>query len=554
MKCFESVVWKVHFNEERYKLMSNVQVLDCTLRDGGYCNECRFGFENQKRITAGLVEAGIDIIECGFLLSAATYDPDTTRFTSLEQISRIIPENRDGKLFVALADYGKYDPDDIPIYDKNSVDGIRVAFHKKNCIEALEECLQIKNKGYKVFIQAMVSVSYTDEEFLDLIKRVNVLEPYAFYLVDSFGMMKRKDLTRLFYLVEHNLKKTIHIGFHSHNNMQLAYSNAQSLVDMHTERKLIIDSSVYGMGRGAGNLNTELFVEYLNENAGGRYYLKPLLNLIDEILNRFYQYNYWGYSLPNYLSAKYNTHPNYAGYLDDKKTLTIEAMSEIFDMMDEDKKLSYDKDYIEELYVTYMETGKVQESHRAELRAQFENKKVLLITSGKSSVDEKERIIEFAKHTDILPISINFEYEEVRTAYIFLSNLRRFRELEKSKRFKCIVTSNISADNVYLQTGYKELLNGEEAVKDNAGMMAIKFLINYGVKEIYLAGFDGYSYDIRQNYGDDQMAFIMKNAVSEAINRGMEKVLFELSKSVKITFLTRPRYVHLQRNELEENN
>lgn len=66
-------------------------------------------------------------------------------------------------------------------------------------------------------------------------QHVNELEPYAFYIVDSFGMMKRKDLTRLFYLVEHNLNEQFKIGFHSHNNMQLAYSNAQSLVDLHSD-------------------------------------------------------------------------------------------------------------------------------------------------------------------------------------------------------------------------------------------------------------------------------------------------------------------------------
>ena len=84
----------------------------------------------------------------------------------------------------------------------------------------LEACQKVKEKGYKVFVQAMVSVAYTDEEFLELISRVNEIEPYAFYIVDSFGMMKRKDLTRLFYIVEHNLKPCIWIGFHSHNNLQ----------------------------------------------------------------------------------------------------------------------------------------------------------------------------------------------------------------------------------------------------------------------------------------------------------------------------------------------
>lgn len=174
--------------------------------------------------------------------------------------------------------------------------------------------------------------------------------------------------------------------------MQLAYSNAQSLVDLHSDRELIIDSSVYGMGRGAGNLNTELFVQYLNDNADGNYDIKPLLSIIDEILNEFYQKNYWGYSLPNYLSAVHNAHPNYAGYLDDKKTLTVENMNEIFDMMDDDKKVSYDQSYIEELYLRYMATGKSQEEHKADLIEKLREKTVLLIAPGKSSIGKRIRL------------------------------------------------------------------------------------------------------------------------------------------------------------------
>lgn len=523
--------------------MNHIQILDCTLRDGGYQNDCRFGFENQKKIVSGLIEAGVDIIECGFLMNTVTYEPDVTRFTSLNQVRHIIPQNREGKIFVVLTDYGKYNSDDIPAYDGTSVDGLRVAFHKKDCIGALEECRHIKNKGYKVFIQAMVSVSYSDEEFLDLITRVNELEPYAFYIVDSFGMMKRNDLIRFFYLVEHNLKENIKIGFHSHNNLQLAYSNAQSLVDLHSKRQLIIDSSIYGMGRGAGNLNTELFIKYLNENDEGDYNIKPLLTIIDEILNEFYQRNYWGYSLPNYLSASHNAHPNYAAYLDDKKTLTVEAMNEIFDMMDENKRLSYDQNYIEDLYLRYMATGRVQDNHKAELKNKLKGKKVLLIAPGKSSITEQYKIVAFATQSDVVTISINFNYPIINTDYIFLSNLRRFRELENDKRNKCIVTSNIPIDNAYLQTKYRDLLTCEEAVKDNAGLMAIKFLMDYGMHEIYLAGFDGYSHDAEENYGDSQMAFVTRNAILDAINSGMSKILKQYSKTVNIRFLTKQKYV-----------
>ncbi len=290
--------------------MNNIHILDCTLRDGGYCNEWRFGFENAKKITNGLLEANVEIIECGFITNRVVYDPDVMKYNTVAEAAKVIPENKEGKIFVAMINYGEYNIDDLPPYDGTSIDGIRVAYHKKNRFEALDFCEKIKEKGYLVFIQAMVSLSYTDEEFLDTIKRVNAFKPYAFYIVDSFGMMKGKDLTRLFYMVEHNLDPEIWIGFHSHNNMQLAYSNAQRLTTVQTNRNLIIDSSVYGMGRGAGNLNTELFVEYLNENAGKNYQLKSLLALIDEILNDFHQQNYWGYSLPNYISAAHNAHPS----------------------------------------------------------------------------------------------------------------------------------------------------------------------------------------------------------------------------------------------------
>lgn len=165
--------------------MNSVHVLDCTLRDGGYCNQWQFGFENTKKITGGLVESGIDIIECGFLTNKVTYDQNITKFNTLEQIASVIPQNRKGHLFVVMMNYGEYNLDDLPTYDGTSIDGIRVAFHKKNLKEALDVCKGIKEKGYKVFIQAMVSLCYTDEEFLNLIRSVNEIEPYAFYIVDS---------------------------------------------------------------------------------------------------------------------------------------------------------------------------------------------------------------------------------------------------------------------------------------------------------------------------------------------------------------------------------
>ena len=523
--------------------MNRVHVLDCTLRDGGYCNEWMFGFDNARKIATGLVDANVEIIECGFLTNRAVYDPDITKFNTLTEVARIIPKNREGKIFVVMMNYGEYKIEDLPPYDGSSIDGIRVAFHKKNLKESLELCEQIKAKGYLVFIQAMVSLSYTDEEFLSMIRKVNSFDPYAFYIVDSFGMMKGKDLTRLFYMVEHNLKQNIWIGFHSHNNLQLAYSNAQKLITVQTNRDLIIDSSIMGMGRGAGNLNTELFLGYLNENAGKSYDIKPLLAIVDKILTPFYQRNYWGYSLPNYISASHNAHPNYAGYLDAKKTLTFEDMNEIFDMMDEDKKVSYDKAYIEELYLKYQEKDRVQETHLSDLKKRLSGKSVLMIAPGLSSLTEREKIISCANREDVVTISINFDYDDSITDFLFISNLRRYRDLPTFKRFKSIVTSNIPSLDVYLQVRYKDLLNSVESVRDNAGLMLAKLLLQLGVRKIYIAGMDGYSVNPDENYADQKMNFYTEKETFEKKNIGMITVLQEVSKEAEIVFVTTPKYV-----------
>ena len=524
--------------------MNNLKVLDCTLRDGGYCNQWRFGKDNISMIVQALLEANLDIIECGFLSNSAPSDPDRSKFNSVDEINRIIPKDKSGKLFVAMINYGEYDADSIPNFSNLGIDGFRIAFHKKNRNEAMTLCKRIQSKGYKVFIQPMVSVSYTDFEFLDLITSANEFCPYAFYIVDSFGVMKNKDLLRFFYLVENNLSSNTRIGFHSHNNLQLAYSNAISLLHTQGTHDLIIDCSVMGMGRGAGNLNTELFVEHLNENYGAQYCVRPLLKIADEVLNYFYQKNYWGYSLANYISAKHNAHPNYASFLADKNTLSFENIDEIFDMMDSEKRVQFDKAYIEELYLQYMEKNTNQETRSGFLHNIIHGQDVVLIAPGKSSFDEKEKITAL---NCPLKISINFDYEFAETNYVFVSNLRRFKGLSSKCKAKSIVTTNIPYDGVFYQTSYKHLVNNVDFVEDNAGLMAIKFLSEYGAKRVFLAGFDGYSHDTSENYGDTKLQIITRNAVLDSINAGMNHVLREYAKQIEIVFLTKEKHLRLDK-------
>lgn len=535
--------------------MNKIRVLDCTLRDGGYCNQWQFGLENSKKIMKSLSEAEIDIIECGFLTKQVVYQQGITRFSKLSQLEKLLEDHAKGRIYTVMINFGEYTIEELPEYKGGFVNGIRVAFHKKDKEEALIFCNQVRKKGYILFVQPMISLSYTDKEFLDLIVQVNQIQPYACYIVDSFGMMKKKEMLRFFYLIDHNLSPQIAIGFHAHNNLQLSYSNAQVLVEQRTERELIIDTSIMGMGRGAGNLNTELFLSYLKEAGIERYKVTPLLQVMDEVITGFYQKNPWGYTLPNYLSAVYNTHPNYALYLAEKNTLTIEGINQIFSQMEEEKRILYDKSYIEKLYLSYMMEGKGNKEHLKEFSDKLKKKKILLVAPGRSVEEEKEKVIRFISREDIVSISINFEYPYIATDYIFVSNLRRYREVKKTairKKERLIVTSNIVAEEAYIQTEYAGLRNEIEGVSENAGIMAITFLMQLGIKELYLAGMDGYLWDMEQNYAKEEMQLNARKETIQAMNNGMNQLLGQYAEQIAITFITRERQLSVEKKRGRE--
>jgi 4-hydroxy 2-oxovalerate aldolase len=527
--------------------LKRIKVLDCTLRDGGYVNNWEFGENNIKSIINKLSDSELEIVECGFLTSKVKEDKDLSKFSTIDSFSDFLPQSSGNTDYVCMINYGEYNLEDLPEYNGKSISGIRVAFHKKDLEEALEFCVGITKKGYKLFMQPMVSISYSDAEFIDLIKKSNAINPYAFYIVDSFGVMKKNDLMRLFYLVDHNLEKSIYVGYHSHNNIQLSYSNAQSLVDLNIKRKLIIDSSVFGMGRGAGNLNTELFVEYLNDVNGGHYKVKPLLQIIDEVLSNIYKSNYWGYSLPHYISAKHNCHPNYASHLSSKDTLTAEDISNILMTMDESEKVNFSQEYIERLYLDY-QSHKIDDSGDInKLIGVFNGKDVIAIAPGLSINQSEKMIQDLAELPNTITVSVNFKPKNLDVNFVFISNLKRFEQLDDWNSSNLIVTSNVTnaKDSAY-KTNYIDLLIENSAVSDNAGLMLIKLLSKLGVNSIHLAGYDGYSYDAYENYFEKDLTLVKHKSIVDDLNEGMIKTLKNFSKTLNINFITKTKYVDLE--------
>jgi 4-hydroxy 2-oxovalerate aldolase len=525
-----------------------IQILDCTLRDGGYVNDFRFGRKIISSIISKLGESNIEMIECGFLSDMVKYDEDKTFFNSTSQIRDIIGVKKKNILYIGMIALGEkeIDGDKIPFYDRTSIDAIRITFHKNEVNRGIRLCSQLMEKGYKIFMQPIGTSSYSDEELIGLIKKINKINPYAFAIVDTLGSMYQNDLMHLFYLFDHNLNKDITVGFHSHNNLQLSFSNAQTLMQIYTKRNIVIDTSVFGMGRGAGNLCTELLTQYINENIECRYNVIPLLEIIDNYLSPVFSKTPWGYSVPYYLSATHNCHPNYASHLLNKQTVSVKIIECLLKQIPGNERAVYNKTLIENIYIAYQNRTVNDTEILTQLAGRFKNRDILVIAPGKSIVDEQQVIGDFIHQTHPVVISVNFGYTNIKTDYIFISNAKRYEVFcnDNNEFANLILTSNIQADGqkCNFTVNYSGLLNDNPSISDNAGMMLLKLLVHLNVDKIYLAGFDGFSENKSTNYFNNDMVNNVDFEELAIKNQSIKAYIGILRQQSDIRFITKSIY------------
>ena len=175
--------------------MKNIKLLDCTLRDGGYINDWKFGHDNIVSIFERVVDAGIDIIEIGFLDERRPFDVERSIMPNTDSAEKIYGKlKRQNTMVVGMIDYGTCDISNIQPCRESFLDGIRVIFKKHLREQALAFCNQLKQLGYKVFAQLVSVTSYTDDEIADLIHLANEVRPYAVSMVDTYGLMHQDNL------------------------------------------------------------------------------------------------------------------------------------------------------------------------------------------------------------------------------------------------------------------------------------------------------------------------------------------------------------------------
>lgn len=530
--------------------MANIKLLDCTLRDGGYINDWKFGHDNLVTIFERLVSAGIDIIEVGFIDERRVYDYDRSILPDTKSVENTYGDlERKSSMIVGMIDYGTCSIENIQICEESYLDGIRVIFKKEKMHAAIAYCKQIKEKGYAVFAQAVSITSYDDDEFSELVGLVNDLQPYAFSLVDTYGLLHKQQLEHYFVMADCLLAKEIGLGYHAHNNFQLAYANCIEVLEKELSRMLIVDGTLYGMGKSAGNAPVELLAMYMNENNQKEYCIHQLLEAIDVTMLDIYRMTPWGYNFKFFLSASNDCHPNYVAYLQDKKKLSVKSINEILASIEQGKKLLYDENYIEELYMNYQKRECDDSFYYAELKKKYNGKDVLILASGQKVYTQKNKVVKYIEKVQPIVIALNFLPEGYDLDYLFMSNAKRYVQMatalsDKKRKYYTIATSNITSttNSFDYVLNYGELLDEKAEIRENPLFMVLKLLKDCEIKSVALAGFDGYSIAKETNYVNPNMEHSFTHERAEHINEDVRKGLVRSDMLDKIQFITDSYY------------
>lgn len=284
------------------------KIVDCTIRDGGLVNNWDFSVEFVQDLYKGLNEAGIEYMEIGYknspklLKGAEAAGP--WRFLDDDFLRTVIPQKGHTKLS-ALVDIGRVDEDDILPREESMLDLIRVACYIKDVDKALQLVQTFHDRGYETTINIMALSNVMENELLEAFELINESVVDVVYIVDSYGSLDYKDMLYLVEKFKTNLPNK-RLGVHTHNNMQMAFSNTLVAAEHGVE---LLDASVYGMGRAAGNCPTELLVTHLKNT---KYTLRPVLEIIDKHMIPLREKEEWGYIIPYMITGSLDEHPRSA--------------------------------------------------------------------------------------------------------------------------------------------------------------------------------------------------------------------------------------------------
>jgi len=275
-----------------------MKILDCTIRDGGYYTNWDFDQDIVKTYLESFNHLPVEYLEVGYRSEAMEDYLGEYFYCPVETLQRI--KNLSNKKLVIILnekDVRSTDAETLLSPIIGLVTMVRMAIDPKNFERALSLAAEVKRLGFEVAFNVMYMSTWADEkEFLELIPQVDKVADY-FYMVDSFGGVYPQDVKDTIALVRS--KTNVKLGFHGHNNLEMALANTLTAIDEGID---IVDATVTGMGRGAGNLKTELLLTVLNAKGLLDFPYNELSKTVDDF-TKLQQHYEWGANLPYMVSG-----------------------------------------------------------------------------------------------------------------------------------------------------------------------------------------------------------------------------------------------------------
>ena len=286
----------------------NIRVLDCSIRDGGLINQWQFPDDFVRATYQALCAAGVDYVELGYKASRSQFDPEKFgkwRFCHDEDIRRLLDGIEPTAKLACMVDIGRVEEKDIVPADQSPFALIRVACYIRDITKAIAMCNMLMDKGYDTTVNIMAVSTNLEREIDEALNDLAPTKIPTVYVVDSYGAMHSEDVTFLVNKYQKALPGKA-IGIHAHNNRQLAFSNTiQAIIN----GAVMLDASVYGIGRGPGNCCLELLLTFLQNP---KFRLRPVLELIQNHYLPLREKIEWGYIIPYMITGMLNEHPRVA--------------------------------------------------------------------------------------------------------------------------------------------------------------------------------------------------------------------------------------------------
>jgi 4-hydroxy 2-oxovalerate aldolase len=286
-----------------------IKVLDCTVRDGGLMNNHNFDLRFVREVYKALSEAGIDYMEIGYKNSQRLFsnkEYGKWKFCQDQDIQEVIQGIESATKIAVMVDVDRVDVEDVLPKQDSPVDMIRVATYVKDVDKAIYLANHFADKGYETAVNIMAISRALDNELTECLQQLEKeCKAKIINIVDSFGSLYQ-ETTEFLIKKAKSILKSKEVGMHAHNNQQLAFANTIEAI-IHDAN--YVDTTIFGLGRAAGNCPTELILGFLKNP---KYDIRPILDVISKEFIPLQKKIEWGYFIPYAITGILNEHPRTA--------------------------------------------------------------------------------------------------------------------------------------------------------------------------------------------------------------------------------------------------